>query len=306
MPTIRPPLTQTQAIAQHWQGGVNDSVVAGWLQTFHDPQLQSWVAGALADNFSLAEQRTIVAQAKQQWIAQGARIFPELELSSAARRTKAVSTDQSTTLNKELQIAIGINWELDLWGKLRASEREANLAFAAQRAQLQATELDTVAAIGTAWYEHLSAYAQLQLLEKRLHNLTQGLEIIEAGYRKGIHQALDVYLARNEVHQEHARVAAQARLSSESARALHLLVAQYPIDRIAEPPALPVLDTPIPVGVPSALLSRRPDLQAAWLALLAADAQVALRHKQRFPSLVLSGNRQCSLEPCSRPDPTAI
>ena len=127
----------------------------------------------------------------------------------------------------------------------------------------------------------------LELFSQRLINLEQNLEIIERGYRQGINAALDVYLTRDTVERERARVAEQRQRLREAIIGLQVFVARYPDGDLDIQIDLPVLDSPIPAGLPSELLTRRPDVQQAWLALLAADAGLAVAHKQRFPRIGL-------------------
>ena len=89
-----------------------------------------------------------------------------------------------------------------------------------------------------------------------------------------------------------AKSAQQEQLLSENKVALQLLLADYPDGRLQNIKTLPVIELPIPTGLPSELVSRRPDLQQVWMNLLASDAGLAIAHKQRFPriSLVAAGS----------------
>ena len=142
------------------------------------------------------------------------------------------------------------------------------------------------------WFDVVGAGELLALLRDRLANLEEDLDIIERAYNQGLTGALDVYLARTIVDQERARITGQEQLLAENRVALQLLLGDYPDGRLQVDKTLPLLEEPIPAGLPSELISRRPDLQQAWMSLLASDAGVAIAHKQRFPriSLVAAGN----------------
>ena len=116
------------------------------------------------------------------------------------------------------------------------------------------------------------------------------MDIVAGGYRQGLNEALDLYLARNQVEREEANYAQAEQNYTESVAALQLALARYPDGRMELPQELPVIETAIPAGLPSELLTRRTDLQEAWLNMLAADAELASAHKARFPSLTMSGN----------------
>ena len=135
--------------------------------------------------------------------------------------------------------------------------------------------------------------ASRQLLEvarRRLNNTVESMDIVSSGYRQGLNDALDLYLARNQVERQQANHAEAAQTYTESIASLQLSLARYPDGKLELHDELPVIDEPIPAGLPSELVTRRSDLQAAWLNLLSADADLAAAHKARFPSLSLVGS----------------
>ena len=105
-----------------------------------------------------------------------------------------------------------------------------------------------------------------------------------------MNNALELYLARNQVERQQANHAEAAQTYTESIASLQLSLARYPAGKLELHDELPVIDEPIPAGLPSELVTRRSDLQAAWLNLLSADADLAAAHKARFPSLSLVGS----------------
>ena len=136
----------------------------------------------------------------------------------------------------------------------------------------------------------MSAQQLLDLYKRREENAKQNLDIIESGYRQGINEALDVYLARNELNNERSRIATQTASLSSAARLLERLLGEYPKGAISASNDLPVINTEIPLGIPSELITRKPALLASWYELLATDASLAYAHKQRFPSLNLTAS----------------
>ena len=141
-----------------------------------------------------------------------------------------------------------------------------------------------------SWFDVVSAQQLLDLFKRREANAQQSLDIIESGYRQGINEALDVYLARNELNNERSRIATQTANLSASARVLERLLGEYPKGAITASSDLPVINTDIPLGLPSELITRKPTLRASWYELLATDASLAYAHKQRFPSLDLTAS----------------
>ena len=175
---------------------------------------------------------------------------------------------------------------------LVAAAIEENHALAQQRATLGiARQRVRLAANVVSASFDVAAATQLQaLLDQRLANLAQSLDVIDSGYRSGLNSALDVYLARNTLEQERANVAKQRQRRMQAVAALELLLADYPDGQLRIGEVLPEPAEPVAAGAPAELLQRRPGIQQAWLELLAADAALAVAHKNRFPSFSLSAN----------------
>jgi NodT family efflux transporter outer membrane factor (OMF) lipoprotein len=261
----------------------------GWLTTLGDAYLNGLVSEALKNNHTVKAQSAVVQQAEQQRIISGAPRLPTLDASiSGARRKGQVSGIETTS--SSFSASLDLSWEIDIWGKLSATQKQASLNLAAQQARLQRVRQQLVADVCNAWFDVIEAQNLLSLFEHRLKNLNGNLAIIEDGYNKGINTALDVFLARNNVEQESARTEAQ-RLSLAGARQnLLLLLGRYPDAGAFPARDLPLIDTNVPAGLPSTLLDRRPDIRSSWLELMASDAGVAIAHRQRFPSLSLTGS----------------
>jgi outer membrane protein TolC len=136
----------------------------------------------------------------------------------------------------------------------------------------------------------MEAKQLLGVATRRLDNAIESQDIVASGYRQGLNDALDLYLARNQVERQEANYAQAEQTLFETIADLQLALARYPDGAMDIRQELPVLEDPIPAGLPSELLMRRADVQEAWLNLLAADADLAAAHKSRFPSLSLVGS----------------
>jgi multidrug efflux system outer membrane protein len=177
-----------------------------------------------------------------------------------------------------------------LWGKLSKEQQAAQLQYSAQQANLESAERDLAAATAGAFFEVLEAKQLLEVAKRRLDNTTVTQDIVESGYRQGLNDALDLYLAKNQVERQKASYAQQEQTLVETIADLQLALARYPDGHMQIEQELPVITDPIPAGLPSELLMRRSDVQEAWLNLLATDADLAATHKDRFPSLSLVGS----------------
>ncbi len=252
----------------------------GWLVGLNDPALTELVDEAILRNPSLAAQRQQWLAAQQRVRSIGADRYPQLSLELGSRRQEGSERSDS------LELSLG--WTLDIWGKLSADQKEAELNRAAAETAYVEQREALAASLAQSWFALQEARLLLELYTQRRDNLQQNLEIIESGYRQGLNEALDLYLARNNLHAEAARVEQQQQSLSELQRELERQLGRYPSAMLSSAAALPLIDTAIPAGQPADILTRRPDLQQQWLALLASDAALASAHRDRFPSLSLN------------------
>jgi len=268
----------------------------GWIGRLNDTELTGLVQRALDGNFTLAQQAALVRQAEHQLRVDGADRYPELDLSVDVARSRSDDATPPSTVSTVAGVDLNLQWEIDLWGKLSATERQASLTLAARRADYAAAREALAADVASARYALTEAELLLQLNRDTLANLQQNLEIIEAGYRRGLNPALDVYLARSDVRTQAANVEERQRARNEAARALQLLLGDYPDGGLAPATDLPALTADTPIGIPGDLLRHRADLRSSWLELLAADAGLAIAHKQRFPSFTVTARAGDSAE----------
>lgn len=242
---------------------------------------------ALNHNQQLKQQAYLVALKKQQSIASGSALWPSIDASLNANRRK--DTLPSRYSNNS-SLGLDLRYELDIWGKLSANQRQANLSYLAEQARFAEAKQQLEADVAVQWYLVAEAQQLLALYQRRVDNSQQNLATIASGYRRGLTSALDVYLSRNELNTESARVAQQHDLHLQRLRQLERLLGGYPAGALVVKAALPLPEEPVEAGFPAQLVSRKPALQASWYRLLATDAGLAYAHKQRFPSINLTAS----------------
>jgi NodT family efflux transporter outer membrane factor (OMF) lipoprotein len=272
------------------QGGSDGKVSANWLREFDELKLNAMVSEAVEKNYALEQERARLAQAEQTVVIARANRFPELDLSlSGSRRGFDDSNGTRITANS-FDAGLDVSMEVDLWGRLSRVQQAAQLDYAAQQARVTAAERDLAIATAAGVFRVMEAQQLLQVAQRRQDNARESHDIVASGYRQGLNDALDLYLARNELERQQANLSQQRQLLTETVADLQLALARYPDGKLRIDGDLPLLSEPIPVGLPSDLLARRPDLQEAWLQLLSSDAELAAAHKARFPSLALVGS----------------
>ena len=285
------PEAENPEIPADWaRGGEAGSIAVNWLDYFDGHGLNALVTEAVGANYQLQQERARLLQAEQAVVITRANRLPSLDVSIDGSRRGSDDGAGLSASSESYSGSLDARWNVDVWGQLSKEQQAARLAFEAQRARVLSVERDIAAATVGAVFDALEARQLLEVAQRRLDNAIESHDIVASGYRQGLNDALDLYLARNQVERQQANFAQQEQAYTETIAELQLTLARYPDGAMAIEGELPVINDAIPVGLPSELLTRRTDIQEAWLNLLAADADLAAAHKARFPSLSLVGS----------------
>ena len=278
-------------VPSNWAHPAEGEPADHWLATFDAVDLIPLVEQALEENHALAQQRAALKSTRLGVGLARASRLPSLDLTLTGQRGRSAP---GAGVGEHFDLGATFTLPLDLWGKLDDGERAAFLAFGAEQARYRAAEQRLVASVVRAAFDVIEAAEMHALFGRRLHNLAESLDIVESGYRRGLNAAVDVYLARNTLEQERAAAAEHRQRQIQAAATLELLLGDYPAGALELPATLPALVEPAGAGAPAGLLLRRADIQEAWLEVLAADAELAVAHKDRFPSFNLTANARDS------------
>jgi multidrug efflux system outer membrane protein len=187
------------------------------------------------------------------------------------------------------QANLGISWEIDLWGRISAATAAAEAEFLATENNRQALLLSVVAAVADTYIQLRALDDQLRVAESLLDARGKSLELFEMQLQRGLLSELEVVQLRSEYERNAATLPALVRRIALTENALSVLLGQVPA-ALARGSELGALDPPaLPAGLPSDLLSRRPDVRAAAQELTAAGLRVGVARAARFPRLSLTG-----------------
>ena len=266
--------------------------VEGWLVTFQDNNLETLVEQALSENADLRVSANNISIQLEQARIIGAPLWPQLDARFGASRNRSdnpFSPDQSF-FTTNYTADLNLSWQFDIWGRIINQRQAATWDVQTQMANYAAARLALVANVTRAWFNLRSLKQQLQLAEQQLQLQQQTLRLIEDLYRNGTRTALDVYLNRTTLENQQVSILELQRLQDTAIRQLKVLLNHYPDNELTvDTSILPDLPA-IPVGLPSALLQRRPDIIAARAQWQSARLNAYAAHKARFPGLQLTGN----------------
>ena len=259
-----------------------------WKQVILDTRLQSVVDQALTNNRDLRVAVLNVERARQQYRIQRADLFPAVNASIAESRGDSgppIGKSDVYTAN------IGASWEPDLFGRVRSLDNAALQTYFASKANSDAARVSLISAVASAWLNLAADQDQLKLSHDTLTSREQSLGIVQKRFDLGTSDELT--LRQNQILTEQARgdVAALQAGVQQDLNALRLLVgADVSPDLL--PDALPedAVLSDLPVGLPSQVLLRRPDVMAAEFTLKAANADIGAARAAFFPSISLTGS----------------
>ncbi len=256
-----------------------------WLDDLDSPVLHQLIEEALSGNLSLksALARWEAAQARSD-IA-GAPLKPRVEAGANASRQRV---NQRTGNNFSMDVTA--SWEADVWGRLENTAQAAIDDEQAFAADYRAAQLSLAAEVARNLFASIESDLQEKLAQKSADTFKQSQDVIEERYRRGLNSALDVRLARTDVATAENEITRRLREKDAILRRLDILLGHYPAAELKIADQLPDLLTKVPVGLPSQLLIRRPDLVAAERRLSAAGERLQESRKNRLPSFRLTGS----------------
>lgn len=273
---------------------IDGEVLTGWLDDFNAPILEALVLETWERNPDL-----YVAAARFEEAAARLRITASLLYTRANAFGSARHTDTDGDSDNFYRLGLGVAWEIDLWGRLRADRSAAgNIALAAGLDFVQARH-SLAAAVAEAYFAVLAAEGQLAIDRDLLDAERFTAQTTRQRVVAGLGITLDENLADSNVAQAEASIEGDLAALREAQRALELLLGRYPAAEFEVNggvlPRLP--EGPVAVSVPSVLLERRPDVRAAARLVDAAYFDVERARAARLPSLTLSADVMTAIDP---------
>jgi NodT family efflux transporter outer membrane factor (OMF) lipoprotein len=262
-----------------------------WWETFNDSELNAIVEEALSNNLNLKQIWARLMQARAMAIQAGADRYPDLTGTAGATHFKQRTKNGSalTITSENYSLGVSSNYELDLWGRVRAEQKAAILSTEASEQDLNAAAITLAAEVTNRWLQIIAQRTQKHLLNEQLKTNQTFLELIELRFRHAMVSALDVYQQQQVIDQVRAQIPLVEAQESKLMNELSVLLGKAPRSPVViSRPDLPKL-APMPsTGIPADLLENRPDIKAAQLRLQSAGWNVSAARADRLPSLTLS------------------
>jgi NodT family efflux transporter outer membrane factor (OMF) lipoprotein len=277
-------LPKTTLVPAAWResGNLPGTIVTDWVRTFGDAQLEALVDEALQNNLDLKAAAGRVEIAAGLVTQARSLLYPNLFVSGGAGLVGRDWTKDRSGIVGEL------GWELDLWGRVRANAAAAAAAREATEADLLSARQSLAATVATVWYQTIATERLRQTSIDATRVYEELLRLVNTRHVVGRVSSQDVALALADLDRARQRERVFATSEQAIMRGLETVVGRYPAGELALAPDLPPLPPPVPDGLPSELLERRPDLVAAERRVAAAFHYIQAAQAARLPRIALT------------------
>jgi len=263
-----------------------------WWELFDDPAMNDLITLALEENRDLAIAFSRIEEARARYGFVRSDLFPTLGGGVTFNRGNTFPGQNVPAGGvQDLYVfAGGLNYEADIFGKVRRSTRAARAELLATEEAARAVMIALIADVASAYLLLRDFDTRLEISQRTLQSRTDSLAIIQARYDKGIVPMLDVNQAEIEEADAVAQIARFERAVIETENLINVLVGRNPRPVLRERKQELRMSPPeIPAGLPSELLVRRPDVRQAEQSLSAQTERIGAAVAMRFPTLSLTG-----------------
>src|SRR5215470_14598741 len=257
-----------------------------WWQVFKDPELASLIGEAVLNNRDLRVAVARVEQARALARVQKAQILPAIGANASAgygRGNISFPTEnpQSAAL---FSVDAQISWEIDVWGRIRRGTEAAVADYLATEQGRRAATVSLVADVASAYVQLRQLDAQLDVAQRTVKNYQRTLQLYTDRLQGGTGNKLQVSTGKAQVNDAQAVALDTERLIVRQENLLSLLLGRLP-GPVTRSKVLMGSQSvgPIPAGLPSTLVERRPDVLSAEQSLMAANARIGVAKADFFP-----------------------
>jgi NodT family efflux transporter outer membrane factor (OMF) lipoprotein len=257
-----------------------------WWRSFRSRELTNLIEEAQVANFDIAAAIGRILQADAQAKIAGAPLLPAVDFAGFVERFRnRGGPDQNL-----IHAALNASYEIDFWGKNRAASRAAEETAVASRFNKEVVVLSTIAAVGNAYFQVLSAQDRLRIARDNFNAANRILNLIKQRFEAGTASQLDVAQQESLVAQVRANIPIFDQAVRQNIAILAVLIGKPPVEIVIKGGNIYRLAIPrVTPGLPSELLFQRPDIRSAEANLASADASVEQARAAFFPSISLTG-----------------
>ncbi len=281
------------AAASAPKGAARAAADIDWKEYFTDPRLQSLIDIALQNNRDLRVSVLNIEQARAQFQIQRSAQFPAVSgIASGTRQPSSVTGKYAN----QFQVGLGVSaWELDFFGRISSLKEQALAQYLATEEARKAAQISLISSVATAWFNLQADEELLGISRRTLATREESVQLTRLRLENGVSSELDNSQAISLAETARATFAQQRRQRLQDENTLALLLGQpVPGEILSSLASARLADAapmqPLPAGLPSDLLIRRPDIRQAEEQLIAANANIGAARANFFPRIALTAS----------------
>jgi NodT family efflux transporter outer membrane factor (OMF) lipoprotein len=271
------------------------SLRGNWWEIFQDAQLNALEQQVTISNQNLKAAQAQYTQARALIRYNRADYFPTVAAGASAARTRVSSNRAPTNAigngrtNNDFQLPVDVSYEVDAWGRVRKNVESFREQAQASAADLATVNLSMHAQLALFYFQARSLDAQEQLLNSTVQYYEQALQLNVARFQGGVGSEVEVEQAKTQLETTRAQAIDVGVTRAQFEHAVAVLIGKPPASFSLPPLPLQSPPPPIPAGVPSELLERRPDIASAERLMAAANARIGVAKAAYYPLISLTG-----------------
>ncbi len=268
-----------------------------WWKLFNDSELNQYEDRAMANNQTLKAATARLTQARAFARVTASGLYPELDAGANAQRqrlsanrpTNGASIVPTVVSQNVFNIPFTLNYEVDLFGRVRHSLEAANASLQASAADLENVRLLVSSELAADYFQLRELDAELAVVQKAIDFEKEGLNLVDKRHQGGAVSGLDVAQQQTVLDSSYTQLALLQQQRAQFEHAIAVLQGMPASGFKASVRALDVLPPAIPLTLPSELLQRRPDIAIAEREVASANAQIGVARSAFYPSISLGG-----------------
>ncbi len=291
-----------------WQEAApKDAIPKGaWWKVFHDPTLDDYEQQLLQANQSLEAARDRLTQARSLARVATADMFPQLSTDPSAQRERGsgnrpLNGEAQTYINGVAQpiapytqnvytVPFSLSYEADLFGRVRHNVEAANATLQSTAADLQNVQLVLTAELAADYFTLRELDAEFDVVQESVGSQRKALDLVNHRHEGGITSGLEVAQQASQLDSTLSQLALVQQTRAQYEHAIAVLVGKPASNLSVNVAPLQATPPPVPLGVPSDVLERRPDVSTAERMMAYENAQVGIARSAFYPNITLSGS----------------
>ena len=287
-PSLEKPVVETEEQFRFDSIAEDTMINLAWWELISDPELDTMIYLALEHNQDILIAMSRIEQAYAVLGVSKADLYPQFGYDISGSYGDPSTAGSGSDAGGMVNITPNVYWELDFWGKVRRSNQAARAEIAASEEALRMVQIGIITAVADGYFQLLDFDQRLDISRRTWETREESVWIIEQRFEKGIVPEIDLNQAQQQEAIAATAIPAYERAVAQTENYLSILLGQNP--RKLERGLLDdqVAPLEIPVGLPSELLQRRPDLLQAEQQFYAETARIGMMQAMRFPSFSIT------------------